>query len=209
MDLFFGAKKPNPPKAKATNAEILPKKQTYSIEKRTLVLDSKCDELETKLKTLETDIKTYYQKLKSTHLTSEKKYLKNRLKALLMKRKQIEHQLNRYNSQRMMMDQVGFNQQNIQDTIEMGKQMKETNEIQREQMDNMDTDAILDTFEEMEEMAWEMGQINELMNQQFDVDMDEDLEDELENLENELEVDDMMKRQQVANDKEGYDPLKN
>ena len=208
MDLFFGAKKAAPKPAQAT-PNILPQKQSFNVEKRVKVLDSKCDEMETKLKTLETDIKTYYSKLKKTNLTSEKNYLKGRLKGLLMKRKQIEHQLNRYNSQRMMMDTVSFNQQNIQDTIEMGQQMKETNQIQREQLDNMDTDGILDTFEEMEEMAWEMNQINDLMNQQFDVDMDEDLEDELENLENELEVDEMMKRQQSLNDKEGYDPLKN
>ena len=206
MDRFFGRGKPAPKKPQ----ESLPTKKTdYNIGKRTAEIDSKCDQLEGKLKTMETDIKCYYDKLKRTNLKSEKNYLKGRLKNLLMRRKQIEHQLSNYNSQRMRMDRVQFNQQNIQDTLEMAKHMKEMNNVQREQLDNMDFDEIQDTFEEMEELMHDNQYLNELVDQNYDVDMDEDLEEELANLETELEVQDMMKRQNEMNTQHGYDPLKN
>ena len=207
MDLFFGKPKATPPPK--TGNTMTTKKTDYSVERRTAELDVKCDELESKLKTMETDIKCYYEKLKRTNLTSEKNYLKGRLKNLLMRRKQIEHQLGRYNGQKMMMDKVVFNQQNVQDTLEMAHHMRQVNEVQQKQLDTLDFDQIQDTFEEMEELAWENERIAELVNQNYEVDMDEDLDAELENLENELEVQDMMKRQQDLNQDQNYDPLKN
>ena len=120
MDRFFGRGKPEPKKQQET---IPTKKTEFNMGKRTAEIDSKCDQLETKLKTLETDIKCYYDKLKRTNLKSEKNYLKGRIKNLLMRRKQIEHQLSNYNGQRMRMDRVQFAQQNIQDTLEMANHM--------------------------------------------------------------------------------------
>ena len=207
MEHFFGKKPSNGPKKTETN--IASKQTEYSLGKRTGELEAKCDQLETKLKMLETDIKGYYEKMKRTNLTSEKNYLKGRLKNLLMKRKQIEHQMSRYNGQRMMMDKVQFNQENVQDTLDMATHMKQINEVQKKQIDNMDMDAIQDTFEEMEELAWENDRIADMMNQNYEVDMDEDLDDELENLENELAVQDMMNNNSVNEQTQGYDPLKN
>ena len=108
-----------------------------------------------------------------------------------------------------MMDKVVFNQQNVQDTLEMAHHMRQVNEVQQKQLDTLDFDQIQDTFEEMEELAWENERIAELVNQNYEVDMDEDLDAELENLENELEVQDMMKRQHDLNPDKNYDPLKN
>ena len=206
MDRFFGRGKPEPKKQQET---IPTKKTEFNMGKRTAEIDSKCDQLETKLKTLETDIKCYYDKLKRTNLKSEKNYLKGRIKNLLMRRKQIEHQLSNYNGQRMRMDRVQFAQQNIQDTLEMANHMREMNQVQKEQLEGMDFDQVQDTFEEMEELMLETKYLNDLVEQNYDVDMDEDLDEELANLETELEVQDMMKRQNEMNPQEGYDPLKN
>ena len=206
MDRFFGRAKQEP---KKQNETIPTKKTEYNMGKRTAEIDSKCDALENKLKTLETDIKCYYEKLKRTNLKSEKNYLKGRVKNLLMRRKQIEHQLSNYNGQRMRMDQVQFAQQNIQDTLEMAHHMKEMNQVHKEQLEDMDFDQVQDTFEEMEELMHETKYLNDLVAQNYDVDLDEDLDAELENLETELEVQDMMKRQNEMNPQQGYDPLKN
>ena len=206
MDRFFGKKKETKSQPQPQQTQAKPK---FNMDQRLVEMDQKEEQLDTKMKTLEADIRIHYEKLKRTNLTSEKTYLKNRLKNLLMKRKQIESQLSRLNNQKMMMDKVSFNQQNIQDTIEMGNHMRELNKVQKEQLEQMDFDQIQDTFEEMEELAWENDRINDMMNQNFDVDVDEDLDEELENLENELEVQDMMNRQKNMNSNAKYDPLKN
>jgi len=200
MQRLFGAKKKEEPK-------VEPKVEPYDIGKHTAKLDVKSNEADTKLKQLEDEIKLYYQKLRATTVTSEKNYIKNRLKNLLMRRKMMENQLNRYSNQKMMMDKVQYNQETVQDTIEMGRYLEQTNKIQQQAMKNIDIDKIQDAMEDMEDLAWENDRLAEIMNQNFDVNVDEGLEDELANLENELELQEMMKVQ--SKDKASYNPLQN
>ena len=51
----------------------------------------------------------------------------------------------------------------------------------------------------MRDLAYENEDIARLMNDQFDVDVDDDLDAELENLENELQVQEMMKVENTNN----------
>jgi len=200
MQRLFGAKKKEEPK-------VEPKVEPYDLGKHTAKLDAKANEADSKLKQLEDEIKLYYQKLRATTVTSEKNYIKNRLKNLLMRRKMMENQLNRYSNQKMMMDKVQYNQDTVQDTIEMGRYLEQTNKIQQQAMKNIDIDKIQDAMEDMEDLAWENDRLAEIMNQNFDVNVDEGLEDELANLENELELQEMIKVQ--SKDKASYNPLQN
>ncbi len=200
MQRLFGAKKKEEPK-------VEPKVEPYDLGKHTAKLDAKANEADSKLKQLEDEIKLYYQKLRATTVTSEKNYIKNRLKNLLMRRKMMENQLNRYSNQKMMIDKVQYNQDTVQDTIEMGRYLEQTNKIQQQAMKNIDIDKIQDAMEDMEDLAWENDRLAEIMNQNFDVNVDEGLEDELANLENELELQEMIKVQ--SKDKASYNPLQN
>ncbi len=200
MQRLFGAKKKEEPK-------VEPKVEPFDLGQHTAKLDVKTNETDAKLKQLEDEIKLYYQKLKATTITSEKNYIKNRLKNLLMRRKMMENQINRYSNQKMMMDKVQYNHDTVQDTIEMGRYLEQTNKIQQQAMKNIDIDKIQDAMEDMEELAWENDRLAEIMNQNFDVNVDEGLEDELANLENELELQEVMKAQ--SKDKATYNPLQN
>jgi hypothetical protein len=42
----------------------------------------------------------------------------------------MENQINRYSNQKMMMDKVQYNHDTVQDTIEMGRYLEQTNKIQ-------------------------------------------------------------------------------
>ena len=125
-----------------------------------------------------------------------------------MRRKMFENQVNRYSNQKMMMDKVQYNQETVQDTIEMGNYLQQTNKVQQQAMKNIDIDKIQDAMEDMEDLAWENDRLAEVMNQNFNVDVDEGLEDELANLENELAVQEMINTDKRT-DKGTYNPLAN
>ncbi len=44
-----------------------------------------------------------------------------------MKRKHLQTQFGRYNNQLMMFDQIKYNKEMVQDTMEMGQALKEAN----------------------------------------------------------------------------------
>ncbi len=201
MQRLFGAKKKEAPK-------VEPVVEPFDLGKHVAKIDVKTNEADSKLKQLEEEIKLYYQKLRATNVTSEKNYIKNRLKNLLMRRKMMETQMNRYSNQKMMLDKVQYNHDSVQDTLEMGKYLEHTNKVQQQAMKNFDIDKIQDAMDDMEDLAWENDRMAEIMNQNYDVEMDAGLEDELANLENELEVQEMMqaKNNQQQNT---YNPLAN
>ncbi len=120
----------------------------------------------------------------------------------------METQMNRYSNQKMMLDKVQYNHDSVQDTLEMGKYLEHTNKVQQQAMKNFDIDKIQDAMDDMEDLAWENDRMAEIMNQNYDVEIDAGLEDELANLENELEVQEMMqaKNNQQQNT---YNPLAN
>ena len=187
MRRLFGGKK--------KKQEVAPpvKKDPFDFTKHQAKLEGHTDGISAKLHKVEGEIKANYAKLKRTAINSEKRYIKQRLKQLLMKRKHLQGQLNRYTNQQMMIDKVAYNKETVDDTIEMAKYMKEANQVQKDAMKNFDMDEFQDNIDDMQELAYENDEIAELMNDQFDMDVDEDLDAELENLENELEVQEMMK----------------
>ena len=183
-------------------AEVAPPvnpREPFDLNKHTQKLDTKTDEMERRMRDLEAEIRTYYAKLKTTALTSEKTFIKTRLKNLLMKRKNLEGMLNRYSNQKMMFDKIQYNKETVDDTIEMARYMKDANEAQKRAMDQVDFDKFQDQIEDMQDLAYENDRIAEMMNDNFDVDVDEDLDAELENLENELAVEEMMKVNNKSN----------
>ena len=138
---------------------------------------------------------------------SEKNYIKNRLKNLLMQRKMVEQQMNRYFGQKMMVDKVQYNQEVMQDTMQMANFVQQTNKVQQQQLKQFDMDKFQDAMEDMEEAAWENDRIAETMNQDMYNQNDLELEDELEGLENQLDVQAMMEKDNSKNQNFKYNPL--
>ena len=163
--------------------------------------------MDAKLKKIEEEIRIYYDKLKKTVVMSEKNYIKNRLKNLLMQRKMVEQQMNRYFGQKMMVDKVQYNQEVMQDTMQMANFVQQTNKVQQQQLKQFDMDKFQDAMEDMEEAAWENDRIAETMNQDMYNQNDLELEDELEGLENQLDVQAMMEKDNSKNQNFKYNPL--
>ncbi len=190
MRRLFGRKKKKvvePPKPK----------DPFNFDKHQNKVDGMCDKTNDKLAKVQEEIQVLYSKMKKTAIRSEKTYIKNRLKQLLMKRKHLTKQLSRYTNQQMMVDKVKYNKEMVDDTMEMGKCLKDANETQQEAMKNFDIDEFQDAMEDMEDLAYENDRIAEMVNEQFDVEVDDDLDEELADLENELEVQEMMKNEQT------------
>ena len=188
MNRLFGKGKKKVEEAPPANP-----REPFDLNKHTQKLDTKSDDLERRMREVEAEIRGYYAKLKTTALTSEKTFIKARLKNLLMKRKNLEGMLNRYSNQKMMFDKIAYNKETVEDTIEMARYMKDANDAQKKAMDGIDFDKFADQLEDMQDLAYENDRIAEMMNDNFDVEVDEDLDAELENLENELAVEEMMK----------------
>ena len=99
---------------------------------------------------------------------------------VLKKRKMYDNQLKNYMSQQMTLDQVAFTAESIQNTIEMGTMMKEVVENQKNVMGTLDIDKLDDLRDEMDELKYESDYMNELLNRDYEIDVDEaDLDDEL------------------------------
>ena len=64
----------------------------------------------------------------------------------------------------MMFDRIKYNKETVEDTIEMGKYLKEANQAQKEAMKHFDIDEFQDHIDDMEELANENNEIAELMN---------------------------------------------
>ena len=121
---------------------------------------------------------------------------KQRCINVLKKRKQYESQLKTYMNQQFTLDQVAFTSESIQNTIEMVNSlviqagtMKEVIEQQKGIMKGLDIDKLDDIRDEMDELKYESDYMNEMLNRDYDCDVDEDdLDDELGMLEQELKA---------------------
>ena len=121
---------------------------------------------------------------------------KQRCINVLKKRKQYDTQLKTYMNQQFTLDQVAFTSESIQNTIEMVNSlviqagtMKEVIEQQKGIMKGLDIDKLDDIRDEMDELKYESDYMNEMLNRDYDCDVDEDdLDDELGMLEQELKA---------------------
>eukprot|EP01015_Nassula_variabilis_P016289 TRINITY_DN2485_c0_g2_i2.p1 TRINITY_DN2485_c0_g2~~TRINITY_DN2485_c0_g2_i2.p1 ORF type:complete len:141 (-),score=69.99 TRINITY_DN2485_c0_g2_i2:40-462(-) len=82
---------------------------------------------------------------------------------------------------------VAFTKENIQNTIEMGRAMKEANQVQKDLMKDLNMDELEDIRDEMEEMMWDTQEVNDMLNRNYNMDVDDyEIEQELKDLDDEM-----------------------
>jgi len=131
-------------------------------------------------------MKELYERSKTSKGSSKQMY-RQRCVQLLKKRRQYENQLRNYLSQQYTLDQVAFTKDTVQNNLEMvlaevmqGVAMKNAVGEQQKMFEELDMDALDDIRDEMEEMRGEAEYMSELMNRDYDVDVNEaDLDEEL------------------------------
>merc|ERR1712151_65493 len=144
--------------------------------------------MEQKIKVLDNEIRDLYAKAKSSR-GSQQKFVKQKLLNLLKKKKMYEQQMNQYYGNQMALENIKFTNENIQQNQEMFAMIKESNDVQKKNMQKMDMDEMSDIMMDQKEMQMEMNLMNEEMNAHMDNDYDEDdLDEELAQMENDGEL---------------------
>ena len=196
MKRLFGSKKKETPVCPPI---------VFNPQEHAAKLDAKLSETDNKIKQLDLDIQMYHQKYKSAKTSSEKQYLEQRLKNLLARRKMISSQGNRLNNNLMMMERVSNNLETANDMISMGQYMEIAVNAQKNAMKNFNFDKFQDQMDDVEDLARESDYINDIMNRDFEVDIDDELNAEFEALD-EYYADDKNKNVNL-NISKPYNPL--
>ena len=187
MNRLFGKKKKKVKEQAPENPA-----EPFNLDKANQEIGLRANETTRKLEETEKEIIKFMKQYKSTGVSSQKQYLKGRIVMLQRKRKHLEQQLKGQMNRQMVLDQVKFNKETIDETANMAKFMKETNKVTQQAMKQVDYDEYMDNIEDMQEMAYENQQINDMLTDNYAMDFEEDFDAELENLENELALDEMM-----------------
>jgi charged multivesicular body protein 5 len=84
-----------------------------------------------------------------------------------------------------------------------GTMMKEVVENQKNVMGTLDIDKLDDLRDEMDELKYESDYMNELLNRDYEIDVDEaDLDDELGELEKELKAEKQQQKKKEVNNQQ-------
>mmetsp|Transcript_9409 Transcript_9409/g.10916 ORF Transcript_9409/g.10916 Transcript_9409/m.10916 type:complete len:212 (+) Transcript_9409:132-767(+) len=180
MKRVFGKKKaPGPPPPTLNEA-------SDNLGKRTSHLDSK-------IAALDKDLASFKKKLKTANASS-KRNLQKRAIDVLKRKRMYEQQRDQLLAQQFNMDQASFGIESAKATVESVAAMKAANvELKRALKKDLDLDAVDDLADDMEELMYEMNEINEAMGRNFATPEDvteDDLEAELDLLGDELEEED-------------------
>ena len=112
------------------------------------------NDIDAKCAKMDQEIQSVYQQLRSCR-GSQKQYLKQRLVQLLKRRKMYGKRVGNYMKHQMVLDNVAFTNENIQNTIDMCQAMKQSNEAQKALMKKIDLDKMEDIRDDMQDMMWE------------------------------------------------------
>lgn len=172
-------------KKKQTNAKPAPSldQASSNLGKRTVHIDNK-------IAALDKELNGYKKKLQTAN-PSAKKTLQKRALEVLKKKRMYENQSETLMGQQFNMDQAAFGIESAKATVESVAAMKAANaELKTALRKDLDIDDVDDLAVDMEELMYEMGEINEALGRNFSTPEDvteADLEAELDMLEDELE----------------------
>ena len=164
--------------------------------------DSRISDLNAKIKISDEELKPILQKMKGASGASHN-MLKQKATNLLRKKKLLEAQLNRNFGNQMLIDNVKFQKDMIEDQKNMGTVLKEQMKVQQKMMDEVDYDEMMDNYEEMNDNIYEINAMNDMINN-YNNNMlgNEDIDEEFENLKNEFNL------ENLANEYENKDKAK-
>ena len=202
MRRLFGGKKKEEVKAPA------PPEPQVNLEEHVAKTEAKLSGIEAQLKPLEDEIRQLYGKYKSTTLTSEKQYIKTRLAQKLAKRQQLTQQLTRQANSLGMMTKIQANIDNVKETEAMATALRQTNQVMQNQMKRVDYDQFRDNIDDMNELAHENDMLAQEINDQFEMNITDDVDEQLANMENELQLQEVMNKKGEQYGGNTYDPLR-
>jgi len=172
-------------KKKQTNAKPAPTlgEASENLGKRSTHLDNK-------IAALEKDLNGYKKKLQTAN-PSAKRGLQKRAMDILKRKRMYENQRDMLLGQQFNMDQASFGIESAKATVDSVAAMKAANvELKAALKNDLNIDDVDDLADDMEELMYEMNEINESLGKNFatpDDITEDDLEAELDMLGDDLE----------------------
>jgi charged multivesicular body protein 5 len=151
-----------------------------NLERRIQVLKGKIEECDGELRKLRELVRTARGMTQNMH--------KQKMMQIMKRRKMYAGQLEQLSSTQFNLDQVAFNAENIQSTIDSFNALKRANEVQKQQMKKLNIDHLEDVMDDMNDMQMDMEEMNEIMSRSYAIDdiNEDDLEAELAELDQEM-----------------------
>ena len=175
MNKLFGAKKKEEPKPQGPSL----KETSDKLGERSGVLDTKVQDLNKELMAVKKEM--------VNAKGMRKKALQQKALHILKRRKMYDNQLGYVQNQQFNVDQVAFNAESMQDTLNTMSAMKEAAAAQKEQMAKFDFDQMEDVMDDMADLMADQEEIQDMMSRNFGVEYDEnELMDELAELDEEI-----------------------
>lgn len=161
-----------------------------SLDQASANLGKRSTHLDSKIAALDKDLNVYKKKLQTAN-PSAKRTLQKRAMDVLKRKRMYEQQRDQLLAQQFNIDQAGFGIESAKATVESVGAMKAANtELKAALKNDLNIDEVDDLADDMEELMYEMNEINEAMGRNFATPEDiteEELEAELDLLGDELE----------------------
>ena len=167
MNRIFGSKKK---KKEAPPA--------MSLDEVSAKMDKKSGHIDTKIAQLDKKILVLKKKMKNSRGAAKQRY-KNQALQLLKRRKMYDQQAGIIGQQQFNVDQMSFTMDNIKDTQTVVATMKETAKTMKTQFEELNIDEVDDLYDDMDDMMMDADEMNEIMGRNMG-NMDEIDDDELE-----------------------------
>lgn len=152
-------------------------------------MDARTQAMEEKIRRLDVQIMDLKKKMKKAR-GSSKRSLKQRALKLLKQKKMYESQLDNVMQQQFNIDQTQFMTENLKDTATMVSAMKEAQVQIKKQYEEVDIDEIEDMHDDMQDLMYDMEEMNEVMGRGLGMDDydEDDLLDELNEMDDEMDM---------------------
>lgn len=176
--LFGGKKQPGPPVA--------------TLEETSGSMETRIQGLRQKISECDKDLAQLKEEIKRSRGTTNS-IAKQRAIQVLKRRKMYSQQLDGLMGQQFNVDQLQFQSQGVQDTINAVSAMKAAHKVQTQQLKQIKIGEVENLMDDMSDLMFDTEEINEVMSRNYALDgIDEtELERELEELDEELFQEDM------------------
>eukprot|EP01025_Chloroclados_australasicus_P014024 TRINITY_DN16569_c0_g1_i1.p1 TRINITY_DN16569_c0_g1~~TRINITY_DN16569_c0_g1_i1.p1 ORF type:complete len:272 (-),score=37.68 TRINITY_DN16569_c0_g1_i1:216-1031(-) len=166
-----------------------PKEPGPSIDDVSTRMGTRAETIDKKIDDLDRKLVKYKQQIAAAKTSGAKNAAKQQALRLLKQKKMYEQQRDSMFSQQMNLQNAQFMTQQLQDTADQVKVMKDAHKQIQKQMKNFNVDDVEKLQDQMQDLAWDQEEIQEIMGRSFatqDYVDDDELLGELDLIEDEL-----------------------
>ncbi len=136
-----------------------------------------------KLANTELELKTALEKFRSARTPQQKAQAKQKATNLLKKKKMYEAHLGNLQTTQYNVENAQISTEMMKDNMDIMNTMKQTVDVQKNMMKNMNVDTMYDMMDDMKDIQDQQEEMNEAMSTNYEVEVgDDELDAELDEL---------------------------